>query len=133
MERPALAKKKPKPLTKGELRIMEALWLRRQGTVGEVAAAIGSPPLAYTTVLTMLRILEQKGIVRREADARAHVYYPCIERDDAARSAVGEIVQSFFSNSKSALAVRLMAEQRPSNDELQAIKALIQEYEEDAR
>src|SRR5579862_5308647 len=125
-----MARKKRKPLTKGELRIMEALWERRSGTVADVAAALPPPPLAYTTVLTMLRILEQKGAVSRETDGRAHVYHPLIERDEAARSAIGEIVQSFFANSKSALAVQLMAEQRPSSDELAAIKALVERYEE---
>jgi BlaI family penicillinase repressor len=133
MGRRELAKREPKPLTKGELRIMEALWGRRQGTVAEIVVALGDPPLAYTTVLTMLCILERKGIVRRQTDGRAHVYSPRIERDDAARSAVGEIVRSFFSNSKSALAVRLIAEQRPSYDELESLKALINEYEDDAR
>jgi predicted transcriptional regulator len=121
---------KSKPLTKGELRIMDALWKHERGTVADVAAALAPPPLAYTTVLTMLRILEQKGVVRRETDGRAHVYFPCIEREDAARSAVGELVRSFFANSKSALAVRLMTEVRPTGDELAAIKALVARYEE---
>ena len=111
---------------------MEALWERRAGTVADVAAALPPPPLAYTTVLTMLRILEQKGVVRRQTDGRAHIYYPLIERDEAARSAIGEIVQSFFANSKSALVVRLMTEQRPSSEELAEIKALVERYEEGA-
>jgi predicted transcriptional regulator len=123
-------RKKPNPLTRGELRIMEALWERRRATVADVAAGLGRPPLAYTTVLTMLRILEAKGVVGRDPDGRAHVYYPLVERDEAARSAVGEIVRSFFANSKSALAVRLMSEGRPSSDELAAIKALVARYEE---
>ena len=123
-------RKKPNPLTRGELRIMEALWQCRRATVAEVAAVLPAPPLAYTTVLTMLRILEQKGVVGRDPDGRAHVYYPLVEREDAARSAVGEIVRSFFANSKSALAVRLMSEARPSKDELAAIKALVARYEE---
>jgi BlaI family transcriptional regulator, penicillinase repressor len=124
-----VAQGRPKPLTKAELRIMDALWRQRHGTVAEITAALRPPPLAYTTVLTMLRILEQKGVVRRDADARAHVYHPLIERDDAARSAIGEIVQSFFANSKSALAVRLMSEERPSHDELAEIKSLVERYE----
>ena len=125
-----MARRKPKPLTRGELRIMDVLWQRRAATVADVAAALPPPPLAYTTVLTMLRILEQKGVVRRDQDGRAHVYHPLIERDDAAGSAIGEIVRSFFANSKSALAVRLMNEQRPSKDEIAAIKALVARYEE---
>ena len=125
--------KKLKTLTKAELRVMEVLWQRRSGTVADVVAALQSPPLAYTTVLTMLRILEQKGIVRHKADGRAHVYYPCIERDDAASSAVGDVLRSFFANSKTALAVRLMAEEKPNAEELASIKELIARYEEEAQ
>jgi predicted transcriptional regulator len=125
--------KKLKTLTKAELRVMEVLWQRRSGTVADVVAAFQSPPLAYTTVLTMLRILEQKSIVRHKADGRAHVYYPCIERDDAASSAVGDVLRSFFANSKTALAVRLMAEEKPNAEELASIKELIARYEEEAQ
>ena len=128
-----MQRKKPKPLTKAELRIMHVLWEKRRATVADVVAAIAKPPLAYTTVLTMLRILEQKGIVAHEADGRAHVYRPRVERDEAASSALGDVLGSFFSDSKAALAVRLMAEERPSEDELASIKALIARYEEDNR
>ncbi|HZY99005.1 MAG TPA: BlaI/MecI/CopY family transcriptional regulator [Candidatus Baltobacteraceae bacterium] len=127
-----MARKKPKTLTKAELRVMEVLWQRRSGTVADVVAALPPPLLAYTTVLTMLRILEQKGVVRHKADGRAHVYYPCIERDDAATSAVSDVLRSFFADSKTALAVRLMAEEKPNADELASIKALIARYEEEA-
>lgn len=123
--------KKPKPLTKAELKIMEILWDKRRATVAEVAAALPPPPLAYTTVLTMLRILEQKKLVGHSTSGRAHVYLPRIERDDAATSAIGDLVRSFFSDSRTALAVRLMAEERPSQDELESIKTLIARYEEE--
>jgi len=126
-----MQRKKPKPLTKAELRIMQVLWEKRQATVADVVAAISKPALAYTTVLTMLRILDQKGAVSHDMDGRAHVYRPSIERDDAARSALGDVLGSFFSDSKTALAVRLMTEERPSHDELASIKALIARYEED--
>jgi len=122
--------KKPKLLTRAELRVMNALWSLGRGTVAQVAAALPPPPAAYTTVLTMLRILEQKGAVRHEAGGRAHVYIPAIERDAVARSAVADIVQSFFQNSKSALALRLIAESRPSKEELESLKDLIAQHEE---
>lgn len=122
--------KKPKSLTRAELRVMNELWRLGRGTVAEVAAALPPPPAAYTTVLTILRILEQKGAVRREAEGRAHVYIPAIERETIARSAVADLVQSFFQNSKSALALNLIAESRPSQEELDSLKALIAEHEE---
>lgn len=128
-----MPKKKPKPLTKAELRIMDVLWERREATVADVTSALGDPPLAYTTVLTMLRILEQKSVVSRVAAGRAHVYRPDIERDEAAGSALRDILGSFFSDRKTALAVRLMSEERPSEEELASIKALIARYEESER
>jgi predicted transcriptional regulator len=123
--------KKPKPLTKAELRIMEVLWEKRRATVSDVVAALPPPPLAYTTVLTMLRILERKNVVSHKANGRAHVYLPCIERDDAATSAIGDLLRSFFSDSKTALAMRLISDECPSQDELESIKALIARYEEE--
>lgn len=122
--------KKPKSLTKAELRVMNVLWQLGRGTVAQVTAALPPPPAAYTTVLTILRILEQKGAVRHEAEGRAHAYIPAIEREAIARSAVADIVQSFFQNSKSALALRLIAEARPSQEELDSLKALIAQHEE---
>lgn len=122
--------KRPKALTKAELRVMNVLWRLRSGTVAQVVEALPPPPAAYTTVLTILRILEQKGAVRRELEGRAHVYIPAIERETIAGSAVADVVQSFFQNSKSALALRLIAESRPSRAELDSLKALIAEYEE---
>ena len=96
-----------------------------------MVAALPPPPLAYTTVLPMLRILEQKEVVGRTPDGRAHIYHPLVERDEAATSAVSDVVRSFFANSKTALAVRLMEEERPSQQELDSIKALIAKYERD--
>jgi predicted transcriptional regulator len=121
--------KKPKSLTKAELRVMNVLWQLGRGTVAQVTAALPPPPAAYTTVLTILRILEQKGAVRREPDGRAHVYIPAVERETVAGSAVADLVQSFFQNSKSALALRLIAEARPSQAELDSLKALIAQHE----
>jgi predicted transcriptional regulator len=108
---------------------MDVLWEQRRATVADVVAALPPPPLAYTTDLTMLRILEQKEVVGRTPDGRAHIYHPLVERDEAATSAVSDVVRSFFANSKTALAVRLMEEERPSQQELDSIKALIAKYE----
>ena len=124
---------KIRSLTKAELRIMQVLWKKRRATVADVLAAAPLRQLAYTTVLTMLRILEQKGAVKRELEGRAHVYYPAFEREEAARTAVRDVVQSFFSNSKTALAMRLIAEEKPDREELARIKELIAGYEEGAQ
>lgn len=125
-----MARKKSSTLTEAELRLMEVLWEKGQATVGEVTEALPPPPLAYNTVLTTMRILEQKGYVSHDEDGRAYVYRPLVARDDAANSAVGTILQRFFGNKSGALALRLVEENRPSDEELQRLKRLIEQYEE---
>ncbi|HLI95803.1 MAG TPA: BlaI/MecI/CopY family transcriptional regulator [Candidatus Baltobacteraceae bacterium] len=125
-----MARKKSPTLTEAELRLMEVLWRKRRATVAEVAEALPPPPLAYNTVLTTMRILEQKGYVQHHEDGRAYVYEPVVERDDAAKSAVGYLLQRFFGNKSAALALRLVEEERPSDDELARLKALIERYED---
>ena len=125
-----VARKKSPTLTEAELRLMEVLWQKRKATVAEVAEALPPPPLAYNTVLTTMRILEQKGYVKHKEDGRAYVYEPLVEREDAAKNAVGLLLQRFFGNKSAALALRLVEEERPSDDELARLKALIEKYEE---
>ena len=111
---------------------MEVLWKKERATVAEVTAALPPPPLAYNSVLTTMRILEQKGYVVHEEAGRAFVYRPVVEREDAAQNAVGHLLSRFFENSSGSLALRLIESERPSDDELQRLKALIELYEEDA-
>ena len=127
-----MARKKSAILTEAELRLMDVLWQKGQATVAEVTEALPPPPLAYNTVLTTMRILEQKGYVDHEEEGRAYVYRPLIQRDDAAKSAVGQLVSRFFGNKSTALALRLVEEQRPSADELARLKKLIEQYEEES-
>jgi predicted transcriptional regulator len=125
-----LARKKSPTLTEGELRIMEALWRLGKGTVAEVSEAMPPPPVAYNTVLTTLRILEQKGHVAHEEAGRAYVYHPLIAREAAAQSAVKQVVSKFFGNNAGALALRLIENERPSDDELTRLRSLIEKYDE---
>ena len=125
-----MARKKSPTLTEGELRIMEALWRLERGTVAEVAEIMPPPPIAYNTVLTTLRILETKGHVAHEEAGRAYVYYPLIQREAAAQSAVKQVVSKFFGDSASALALRLIENERPSDDELARLRSLIEKYDE---
>lgn len=104
---------------------MEVLWKLEQATVAEVTARVGSPPLAYNTVLTTLRTLEQKGYVEHDEDGRAFVYRPLVARSQAADSAVRQLLQRFFGNSPGRLAVTLLDGTRLSDDDMARItKAL---------
>jgi BlaI family penicillinase repressor len=126
-----LPRKKSPTLTEGELRIMEALWRLGRGTVSEVSELLPPPPAAYNTVLTILRILEQKGYVAHEEAGRAYVYRPLVAREAAAQSAVKNVVSKFFGNNAGALALRLIENERPSKEELARLRSLIERYDEE--
>ncbi len=103
-----MPRKKSLVLTDHELRLMEVLWATKRATVSEVTAALEPPALAYNTVLTTLRTLEQKGYVAHDEAGRAYTYRPVVQRDDAARSAVEHVLSRFFHNSPNALAMTLL-------------------------
>jgi predicted transcriptional regulator len=127
-----VARKRSTTLTEAELRLMEVLWERGTATVAEITAALPPPPIAYNSVLTTMRILETKGYVAHEESGRAFIYRPLVEREAAAQNAVGHVLSRFFDNSAGALALRLIERERPSSDELERLKALIEQYEEGA-
>lgn len=117
-----MPRKRSATLTDHELRLMEVLWKAGAATVADVTAGIGSPPLAYNTVLTTLRTLEQKGYVAHAEEGRAFVYRPRIARTQAADSAVRHLLQRFFGNSPGKLAVTLLDEARLSADDVARIQ-----------
>jgi predicted transcriptional regulator len=125
-----VARKKSPTLTEAELRLMEVLWEKRSATIADVTEALPPPPIAYNTVLTTMRILEQKGYVSHEEQGRAYVYSPLVGREEAAQSAVGLLLNRFFGNKSAELALRLIENERPGEAELQRLKTLIEQYEE---
>ena len=126
-----MPRKQSPTLTDAELRVMEVLWSLEQGTVNEISEAMPPPSLAYNTVLTTLRILEQKGHVGHEQSGRAFIYKPLTARDDAEQSAVQHVVSKFFGNNAGALALHVIENERLSDDELQRLRSLIERYDED--
>jgi predicted transcriptional regulator len=125
-----LARKKSPNLTEGELPLMEVLWKKGQATVGDVVAALrADPPLAYSTVLTTLRILEAKGYLRHTKKGRAFVYEPVIVHEEASRKALSYLVNRFFGGSRELLVVNLLKEETIGRAELRRIKKMIAESE----
>jgi BlaI family transcriptional regulator, penicillinase repressor len=125
-----LARKKSPNLTEGELPLMEVLWKKGRATVGDVVALLPTdPPLAYSTVLTTLRILETKGYLRHTKQGRAFVYEPVIVQEEASRKALGYLVNRFFGGSRELLVVNLLKEETIGRAELRRIKKMIAESE----
>jgi predicted transcriptional regulator len=110
--------------TDRELDIMSVLWARDSGTVAEVRDEL-TDPLAYTTVLTMLRILEEKGYVRHEEEGRAHRYFPAVERQAAGRSALRRMVDKMFAGSPEMLLTQLVSDRRMKPEEIRRLQKLL--------
>jgi predicted transcriptional regulator len=123
-----LARKKSPNLTEAELRLMDVVWEKGEATVSEVAEALPREPgLAYNTVLTTMRILEEKGFLRhtKSKEGRAFVYRAVVGRDEASRTAVRYLVSRFFRNSPELLVLNLLEDEELSRKELGRIRALL--------
>lgn len=112
--------------TQRELDVMSVLWDRGPSTVSEVRAALDDD-LAYNTVLTVLRILEEKGHVTHSEEGRAHRYSPEVERIEAGESALRRITKRLFSGSPELVLTRLVEDDDLSEDELRRMRDLLAE------
>jgi len=119
--------RKPSPtLTDGEVRLMNVLWKQGQATVSEVVASLPRrPPVAYNTVQTLLRILEDKGYVAHEQVGRRFVYRPIVEQNVARRRALSHLVKSLFDDSPSLLVLNVLDDERLDQSEVERLKKLI--------
>lgn len=110
--------------TARELDVMAILWEQGSGTVAEVRERLPDG-LAYTTVLTVLRTLEEKGHVRHEEEGRAHRYFPAVEVDTARTSALDRLVRKVFGGSPTAVMAHLVDGERLSRADLERIRDLL--------
>ena len=110
--------------TDRELDVMGVLWDRGPSTVSEVRDRLPAR-LAYTTVLTILRTLEEKGHVAHEKVGRAHRYHPCVDRTRARLSALGRLRRALFSGSAELLVAHLVRDGEVSEEELARIRRLL--------
>ena len=123
-----MARKKSAHLTDAELRLMEVLWKKGAATVGEVVEALeAETPLAYSTVLTTLRILENKGYVRHKKDGRAFVYKPVVHRGKAQESALKHLLRRFFEDSPELLMLNMMERRQITAEQLTRLRKRIEE------
>lgn len=125
--------KRSNTLTEAELRIMRILWVRGESLVSDLVSAMPeNAPLAYTSVLTTVRILEQKGYVKHRQEGRAFLYSPCVAEQDASRSEVRHVMHRFFGNSREKLMLSLLGDGEITPSELQRLKSAIAKAAADA-
>ena len=120
-------------LTEAELRLMKILWLRGESAVSDLVAAMPEgETLAYNSVLTTVRILEQKGYVEHRQDGRAFVYRASVAEHEASRSEVKHVLNRFFGNSRERLLLSLLGDDEISREELERLKEAIRNAGETA-
>jgi BlaI family penicillinase repressor len=107
-----------------ELEVMEVLWERGSATVAEVREALNDE-MAYTTVLTVLRRLEEKGYVTHQEEGRAHRYLPAVERQAAAESALERLTRRLFQGSPELLLTHLVSGKRLSGAQIRRLRAML--------
>ena len=129
MTKPSTAKtKSEKLLTAVELEMMSVLWAKGSGTVNDVQRALSSErKLAYTSVSTMLRILEQKGVLASRKEGRGHVYVPRLEKHDYEARSVRHLVDRVFGGAPAQLVQRLLEVESLSEEEIGNIRRLLKE------
>ena len=88
-----------KELTKAEEQVMQILWKIKKGFIKHILEKFDEPKPAYTTVSTIVRILQEKGFVNHKEYGRTHQYYPLVSKDDYSKAHMGTFVRDYFSNS----------------------------------
>ncbi len=117
-------------LTGRELEIMSVIWEAGSGTVAEVRDRLDTDhhlQLAYTTVLTILRTMEDKGYVRHESEGKAHRYFPRVAQQAVRKSALARLVDTVFRGSPELVLTQLVSDRRLSAAQIKQLRALLDE------
>ncbi|HLK50659.1 MAG TPA: BlaI/MecI/CopY family transcriptional regulator [Bryobacteraceae bacterium] len=118
-------RRRSRTLTEQELEIMKVIWERERVTVRDVyEALLERRKVAYTTVMTMMKILEQKGFLKKSQEDRAHVYRPAQAKRQVIGAMVKEFVNRVFNGSAEPLLVHLVEEHHLSQKDLEEIARL---------
>jgi predicted transcriptional regulator len=116
----------PKP-TESELELLGILWERGPLTVRELFEAVNiGRPVVYTGVLKLLQIMAEKGLVQRDERERAHLYRAAVSQADTEQRFLRELSEKFFAGSAAQLALRALQIEKASDEELEAIRQLIE-------
>jgi BlaI family transcriptional regulator, penicillinase repressor len=126
--------KHPRP-TDGELEILRVLWRNGPSTVRDVHGILSSskPGTGYTTVLKLMQIMAEKGLVRRNEKQRAHIYEAARPQEWTQRQLAGDLLQRAFNGSAKSLMMGALSARKASREELSELRRLLEEYEKGAR
>src|SRR5467141_1852042 len=111
---------------------MDVLWQKGSATVQQVLDALPEKPaLAYNSVLTTIRVLENKGYLEHVKDGRAHIYKPIMEREEATRSEIRHLIGRFFKNSHELLVLNVLEDQGIGAEEIGRLRQMLDQKDTD--
>ncbi len=126
----SIKKHEQKLLTEAELDLMTEIWRLKECTVHDVVEAKKNDrKLAYTTVSTILRILEQKKVLGSKKAGRGHIYFPLLEKEAYEAKTLDHVVDKVFAGAPSMLVKRLISDHKLSPQDLSEIKKMLEENE----
>lgn len=114
-------------LTKAEEQVMQAVWQLGKGFAGEIAAAVSEPKPAYRTVLTTVRILEQKGFVAHTDYNGNNQYYPLVSKEEYSDKMLGSLLKNYFDASYPTLVSFFLNDKNITSEDLDALTRIIEE------
>ncbi len=113
-------------LTRAEEKVMQVLWEMGKGFVKDIVASIDEHPKpAYTTVSTIVRILEQKGFIGHRAYGKSHEYFPLVDKNQYRKKSFGQLVQNYFNGNPAEVLSFLVQEEHLGSKEIAEIKNII--------
>ena len=125
-----MAKQTPQRPTDAELAILRVLWERGPSTVRQVHEILSEiRPSVYTTILKLMQIMANKGLVRRDESQRAHVYQPAFTEAETQKRLVGDLLERAFGGSTTSLIMQALSAKEASPEELVQIRQILDEVE----
>jgi len=116
--------------TESELEILQVLWDKGPCTVRDVhEELLKTKDSGYTTTLKLMQIMHEKGLVERNTSAKTHVYNALVTRKEAQKSALNKILDTVFTGSTADLVIQALGSHRASQDEIEAIKKFLDQFE----
>ncbi|SIO61980.1 Predicted transcriptional regulator [Singulisphaera sp. GP187] len=129
-----MARPRAEQPTPAELEILKTLWERNApATVRDILEVVNQQsesPRAYTSVMSLMNVMTEKGLLRRSPQGRAFLYEPVLPREQTLRSLLSETLERAYSGSASLLVAHLLDQSTPSADELDQIRSLLDGYED---
>jgi len=116
-------------LNRNEEQIMNILWELEKGLVRDIIDRMEEPKPPYTTVSSVVRLLEKKKYVGHKAYGKTYEYYPLVSKADYRKKTFGQYLSNFFDNSPQSVLSFMVKEKKIKKEELEDLKKLIEEYE----